>query len=236
MFRQLVDTVTDTEHRAARLEGQAGFERSNVDSVESKSIDEPSDSGDRRAVIAGCSHCKATRGAPGTPTFLELEVPKVVEALDHSRRREPILYDDARARRCCGKFLIDAVDLLPIVHSIDEDLAHKEVAWQLAEAVHRNCQDDDVGMTDDFVRSGCSSAGSQHVDNQRDSFGGSRPRYGDVVPDRNRSTSDRCAKLPSPDDSQTTVGAVDVRHWTMRRSLLPRDARRYQPKNLRAAP
>ncbi len=51
-FSQGIRSVADTEHRPARLEGDAGLERTCVDGVEPKPIDEAHHRGDRIAVIA----------------------------------------------------------------------------------------------------------------------------------------------------------------------------------------
>ena len=75
----------------------------------------------------------------------------MIEALHHSRGREALLNDSARAPWCGRELLIDAVDLVPIVHGVDEDFAGEEIAWELTKAVHGDRQDDEVGIADDFV-------------------------------------------------------------------------------------
>ena len=63
-----------------------------------------------------------------------------------------MLHDDARAHRRGCELLVDAVDVLPIVHRINQDLACEEIAWQLPESVHRHSQDDEVCVTDNLGR------------------------------------------------------------------------------------
>jgi hypothetical protein len=60
--------------------------------------------------------------------LFELVVAELVEALDHSRRGEARLDDDAGAVGCRGELSIVAVDGLPVVHGVDDDLAGEEVA------------------------------------------------------------------------------------------------------------
>jgi len=121
--RKFVGSVGDPEHRPGRLEGQARFERAGIDGVEAEAIDELHHRSDRCSVIA----CRRDGDPSGrtvrAPAFVELVVRDVIETLDHPRRREPFLDDDTRAGWRIGEFRVDAVDLFPIVHGIDEDLA-----------------------------------------------------------------------------------------------------------------
>jgi hypothetical protein len=167
--------VGDSERRSVRLKDEAGVERTGIDRVESESIDELHHSGDRGAVVAGRGEGDAIRRAPGTPVLFEVVVAELVEALDHSGRREPVLYDHAGAVRRGGEFFVDAIDRFPVVHRVDEDLAGEQVAWQLAKAVRRNGEDDQVCMSDSLVGFNRVSAGSEHLDGQRDAIGSSRP-------------------------------------------------------------
>src|SRR5256885_179478 len=82
---------------------------------------------DRAAVVAGRSDGDTARRTLRAPAFFELVVAELVEILDHSCRGEPLLYDDARAGRRCGEFLVDAIDRFPVVNGVDEDLAGEEV-------------------------------------------------------------------------------------------------------------
>ncbi len=80
----MIGTVSDTERRPVWLECDAGMKRPDLNSVESKSIDELQDRRDRTRVIAGRRQGEAIRRVPLTPTLLKLEVAQVVEALYHS--------------------------------------------------------------------------------------------------------------------------------------------------------
>jgi hypothetical protein len=72
---------------------------------------------------AGSSPAAAIATPPGAPRGrFELVVPELIETLDHSRRPKPLLHDDARPGRRCREFLIDAIDRLPIVHRVNQDL------------------------------------------------------------------------------------------------------------------
>src|SRR6266446_1123670 len=183
-----------------------------IDGVEPKPIGELHHGGNRRSVITCRRDGDTSRRTLRTPAFVELVVGNVIEALHHPRRREALLDDDARAGWRRGEFLIDAVDFFPIVHRIDEDLAGEEVAWQLPEAVHRHGQDDEVRMTYDLVGRDGASAGRQHLDDQRDAIGSSRPRYGDVVPNRDCCTGDRRAHPARADDAQAPLVGLTARH------------------------
>jgi hypothetical protein len=162
--------VRSTEHGPVRLQGDTGVERPGVDRVKSEPIDEPHDRGHRGGVITGRSHCEAIGRASRTPPLFELEVAEVVETLDDSGRREMLLHHNARALRGCCELFVDAVDLLPVVHGIDQDLARKEIVRNGAEAVHRHRQDDEAGVREDLVGRERVSAGGEHVHDQLDAL------------------------------------------------------------------
>src|ERR1700688_1124663 len=216
-IRQLVGTVSDTEHWALRPKSHAGFESPGIDGVESESIDELHHGCNRSAVIAGRGECDAARRTTRTPALLELVVAQVVETLHHVRRREALLHDDARAHRRGGELLVDAVDLLPVVHRINDDLAVKEIAGKFSKAVHGDSQDDEVCETDDLIRRHRTSAGSEHVDDQRNAFARSRSRYRDVVSGTNCRMGDGRTHLAGPDDAETPLGRFPTRHWVLQR-------------------
>src|ERR1700694_5776672 len=92
-----------------------------------------------------------------------------------------LLYDDACAHRCCREVFVNAVYLLPIVHGVDEDLASKEITRKVAEAVHRHCQNNEGGVTDDVVGCDGATAGGKHLDNEFDALDITRPGDGDVI-------------------------------------------------------
>src|SRR5580700_7341949 len=99
-LREFSGTVSDAEHRAVGPESHPGFERSGIDSVESKSIDELHHGSDRGAIVA-CSSQRDTAGSTmRMPALFHLVVAEVIETLHQSRRREMMLHDDARAHRC----------------------------------------------------------------------------------------------------------------------------------------
>jgi hypothetical protein len=103
-----------------------------------------------------------------------LVVAELVEALDDSRGGEAFLHDRARAVSCGGQLRIVAVDGLPVVHRVDEDLAREEIARELAEAVRGDGEDDDAGVAYDLlVRCGVRARG-EDVDRQRNVGGRSR--------------------------------------------------------------
>jgi hypothetical protein len=214
MFRQLVGTQTDTEYRPARLKGGAAIKWPGVHRVESETIDEAHHCGDGVGVVARGSHGETIRLAPQSPGLVKLEVPKVVEALDHSRQREVLLDHDAGAHWCRREFLVNAVDLLPIVHSVDEDLASKCLASDPAESVHWHRQDNEVGMTDDLVGCDGASARGKDLDNEFDALGSTRPGDGNVISARNRGAGDGDTDFPRSDDPKARVASLVAGHGT----------------------
>jgi hypothetical protein len=138
-------------------------------------------------------------------------VAELVEALDDAGRREVLLDDDARAVHRGGELVVVAVDGLPVVHRVDEDLAGEQITWQLAEAMHRDGQDDDVCVAHDLVGRGRAGAGSEHVDRQRDVVGRRRSRHGDVVAGRDRGAGKRRAELARAHDAEPQVARL--RRW-----------------------
>ncbi len=126
---------------------------------------------DGEAVVACCADCDAVGCSLGAPVLFELVVAELVEALDDPRGREPLLHDSAGSVRCGRQLWVVAVYGLPVVHGVDEDLAGEQIAWELAEAVRGNSQNDDVCVAYDRVGRRCSSAGGEHVDGERDSVG-----------------------------------------------------------------
>ena len=73
-----------------------------------------------------------------------------------------------------GEFRVVAVDGRPVVRRVDQDLAGEEVGWELAEAVGRDGEDDDVGVAYDLVGRSRVCAGREHVDRERDVVGRAR--------------------------------------------------------------
>ena len=73
-IRQFVGAVGESEHRAVGLEGEAGFERPGIDSVEAELVDELHYRGHSAAVVAGRGDDNSVRRATRTPAFLELVV------------------------------------------------------------------------------------------------------------------------------------------------------------------
>jgi hypothetical protein len=100
-----------------------------------------------------------------------LVVAELVEALDHSRGGEVLLHDRAGAVWCGRELWVVAVHRLPVVHSVDEDLAGEEIAGELAEAVRGDCEDDDVRVAYDLGGRGRPRARGQDFDRQRDIVG-----------------------------------------------------------------
>jgi hypothetical protein len=201
-FRQRVGTQTHTEYRPIGLKGYAGIERSGVNRVESEPIDEAHHGGYCVGVIAGGSHCETIRRARRSPSLFKLEVAKVVEALDYSRQRKMLLHDETRAHRRCRQVVVKAVNLLPIVHGVDEDLAVKEIAGKVPETVHGHGQDKQLGVMDDVVGYGGVSAGGKDVNNELDAIDGAGSGDGDVVAAHNCRAGDGGPDLPSSNDAQ----------------------------------
>jgi len=83
--------VTRSKDRATWLHCLPRFEVPGIDCVETEGIDQLKHLFNRRAVIAGGRHAKATRRAVRTPALLELEIAEVIEALHHPRGGEPFL-------------------------------------------------------------------------------------------------------------------------------------------------
>ena len=164
-----------------------------------------------RAVVAGGRDGDAVGCAARTPVLVELVVAELIEALDHPRGREALLHDRARAVRGGGELWVGAVDGLPVVHRVDEDLAVEEVARELAKAVRRHGEDDDVGVADDLVGRDGAGAGGEDVDGQRDVIGGPGARHGDVVPGRDRRAGDGRAELAGADDAEPQIGQLAAR-------------------------
>ncbi len=80
------------------------------------------------AVVAGRADRDAVGCSLGAPVLFELVVAELVEALDDPRGREALLHDSAGAVRRGGQLRVVAVDGLPVVHGVDEDLAGEQVA------------------------------------------------------------------------------------------------------------
>ena len=68
-----------------------------------------------------------------------------------------------------------AVDRLPIVHRVDQDLAGEEVVRELAEAVRRDGQDDQVGVADDVSVASARAPGARTSTVSAMSSGGPEP-------------------------------------------------------------
>ena len=156
-------------------------------------------------IVAG----RADRDAVGcflrAPVLLELVVAELVEALDDPRAGEAFLHDRAGAVRRGGQFGVVAVDGLPVVHRVDEDLAGEQVGWELAKAMRGDGQDDDVCVAHD-LRGRCGArAGGEHVDGQRDFVGGARSRDRDVVAGRDGGAGERRAELARADDAEAQI-------------------------------
>src|SRR5260370_37827034 len=149
--RQFVRAVTRSEDRATWLQGQPGFEVPGIDGVESEAIYQLKHHSNRRGVIAGGRHGNAVRRAVWTPALLELEVAELIEALHNLRGGEPLLYERASTRRCCRKGPIDAIDLVPVVHGVDKNLAGEQVASKIPKPMHRYHQHDETGVSDHIV-------------------------------------------------------------------------------------
>src|ERR1700680_3452436 len=211
--RQLPGGVRDSEHRTFGPQGRAGLEWTGIDGIEAESMDRKQHRRDRGAVITRSGDGDSARSTTRTPALLELVIAEVVEAFHHPGRREPLLYDDARARLRCREFLVDAVDLFPVVHRIDEDLAIEQIARNLTEPVHRDCEDEEVRDTNNIIHRHRASARREHVDDQRNAFSRSRSGYGDVVSGGDCRAGDGCAHLAGTDDAQAPVGDLSAGHW-----------------------
>ena len=83
---------------------------------------------DGQAVVAGRADRDAVGCSLGAPVLFELVVAELVEALDDPRGGEALLHDRAGAVGCGGQLRVVAVDGLPVVHRVDEDLAGEQVA------------------------------------------------------------------------------------------------------------
>src|SRR5579859_7507576 len=186
--RQLLRAGAEPERRPARPQGHTGGERPGIDRVVPEPIDELDHHADRGAVIAGGGDGDAIRRASRTPGLFQFVVAKLIETLDHARRGEPRLDDDARSGWRGSELVIDAIDRLPIVHRVDEDLAGKVIVWQLAEPVRGHGQDDEAGLTDDL--------------------GGG---------DGARRAGDGRAQLAGADDAQAEIAGLSVGHGSLRR-------------------
>ena len=157
-----------------------GFQRqpvlqwSGVDGVEAEPVEESHDLGDGESVVAGCSDRDAVGCSLRTLVLFELVVAELVEALDHSRGGEALLHDHAGAVWCGRELRVVAVDGLPVVRGVDEDLAGEQIAWELAEAVRGDGEDDDVGVAYDVCGRGRARAWGEHVDRERDVVGRAR--------------------------------------------------------------
>src|SRR4029079_18655384 len=122
--------------------------------------------------------------SPAAHVVFELVVAQLVQALDDARGGEPRLDDRARAARGVGQLGIVTVDGLPVVRRVDQNLAGEQLGRQLAEAVRRDGQHDDVGVAYDLLGRGRACAGRQYVDGQGDVLGRSGSGDRDVVAGR----------------------------------------------------
>jgi hypothetical protein len=148
----------------------------------------------------------------GAPVLFQLVVAELVEALDDSRGGEAFLHDPAGAVGCGGEFCVVAVDGLPVVHCVDDDLAGEQVVGELAEAVGGDGEDDDVGVADDLVGRGRVRTGCEHVDGQGDVVGRARSCDRDVVAGGDGGGASVVPNLPAPTmprrGSSTAVSVV----------------------------
>src|SRR5207247_9121713 len=97
-----------------------------------------------------CAERDSVGGSLRTLVVLELVVAELVEALDDPRGGEVVLHDLAGAVCRGGQFWVVAVDRLPVVHGVDEDLSGEQIGGEFAEAVRGNGQNDDVGVAYDL--------------------------------------------------------------------------------------
>ena len=144
--------MSDSEHWASRLQSETGLEPPGIDSVEAETIDQLKHCSDCGAVIAGRGHGEAARRSPREPALLELEIAEVIETLHHSGGREPLLDEHARACRRGCDVRLEAVDLFPVVHGVNEDLSGEQVVGEVPKPVHGYRQDDEVCGPDDLFR------------------------------------------------------------------------------------
>jgi len=139
--------------------------------VEAETVEKSHDRADSELVVAGCADCDPLGCAVGALVLFKLVVAELIEALDEAGGGKVLLDDRACALGCAGELWVVAVDGRPVVRRIDQDLAGEEVRPELAEAVGRDGEDDDVGVGDDLVGRGRVCAGREHVDRERDVVG-----------------------------------------------------------------
>ena len=134
------------EQLAARLEAYALGQRAGDDRIEAERVDEGGDRVTVGGVVAGDRDGLAA-GRPGRPGLvLEVVVAHVVERLDDARAGQERLDDLARRGARVGEVVADAVDLPPVVHGVDDELAAQRVGGNAAVLAQRQGEDDDVGV------------------------------------------------------------------------------------------
>ena len=104
-----------------------------------------STSGGDRGDVAGSSPAMAMALRPGVPArpglVLEVVVAHVVERLDHARLGQERLDDLAGRGARVGEVVADAVDLPPVVHRVDDELAAQRVDRDGAVLAEREGED-----------------------------------------------------------------------------------------------
>src|SRR3954447_4015794 len=120
---QLLGVDVGTERLAARFEPYAGGEWSCDDRGEAEVVDEARDGDEVLGVVTcdGDGFAATDSGGPGP--VLEVAVAHVVEGLDHARAGQELLHKLARRGARIGEARADAVDLPPVVHRVDDELA-----------------------------------------------------------------------------------------------------------------
>jgi hypothetical protein len=82
------------------------------------------------------------------------------------------LHNNTRAERRLCEFFVDAVNLLPIVHGVHEDLASKQIVGKGAEAMHGHRQNNEVSVMGDVSGRDGVGARGKHLHAQFDAISG----------------------------------------------------------------
>src|SRR5260221_912885 len=151
-------------------------------------------------IVAGNPERATFRRAFRSAFVFELVVANVVEGLDDRRPHEPALDDLAAAVSMIFEHLLNAVDGLPVVHRIDDDLAVQQGGVQRRELVKRDRQHHKVCLLDGLGCPSWLSPRRQHLYDQLDQLRFTRGRARHLVARLYRDPCDDRADVTRPED------------------------------------
>ncbi len=144
------------------------MERPDLDRVEAECVD---DGGDGRPVlrrVAGDRDALAPRRTGRAGLAVEVVVAHVVERLHDARLRQVLRDQLARRGLRVAEVLTVAVDLPPVVHRVEHELAAQLLDRQGPVLAEREGEDHEVGSRGGVRRGRGDGTGSEHVDREGD--------------------------------------------------------------------